>query len=282
VHSATPILPSCNYCGNPAHKANECNIPSEDLFCDYCGKEGHQEYVYFAKFPERKQFQLQWQNLPTSSAVPQLKAKAHQPSTQALPTKGNSNKNAKKKEHNDDKREVLQAHAIQVQTLQNELESSRAQLVNLKGKSSQPASHAQHVQGSGSREGPLRLFYDLPHDVTVGEYVLSTPHNFSVTPKFAISFCPFYVMAQEASVAPRVFATRQVIQIDGFASSSSPITKARGAQAIMPQSFRPFNMEEEHALLAKGEETITPQAVRASNSRVPGIHVYQENTQFFH
>jgi len=38
VHSATPILPFCNYCGNPTHKANECNIPSEDLFCDYCGK----------------------------------------------------------------------------------------------------------------------------------------------------------------------------------------------------------------------------------------------------
>jgi hypothetical protein len=54
VHSATTILPSCNYCGNPAHKANECNIPSEDLFCDYCGKEGHQESVCFAKFPKQK------------------------------------------------------------------------------------------------------------------------------------------------------------------------------------------------------------------------------------
>jgi hypothetical protein len=41
VHLAAPILPSCNYCGNPAHKANECNILSVDLFCDYCGKEGH-------------------------------------------------------------------------------------------------------------------------------------------------------------------------------------------------------------------------------------------------
>jgi hypothetical protein len=51
VHSATPILPSCNYCGNLAHKASQCNIPSEDLFCDYCGKEGHQESVCFAKFP---------------------------------------------------------------------------------------------------------------------------------------------------------------------------------------------------------------------------------------
>jgi hypothetical protein len=39
-------------------------------------------------------------------------------------------------------------------------------------------------------------------------------------------------------------------------------------------------MEEECTLLAKGEETITPQATRASNSRVPGIHVHQENTQF--
>jgi hypothetical protein len=40
MHLTAPILP-CNYSGNPAHKANECNIPSEDLFCDYCGKEGH-------------------------------------------------------------------------------------------------------------------------------------------------------------------------------------------------------------------------------------------------
>jgi hypothetical protein len=39
-------------------------------------------------------------------------------------------------------------------------------------------------------------------------------------------------------------------------------------------------MEEERTLLARGEETTTPQAVRASNSRVPGVHVHQENTQF--
>jgi hypothetical protein len=72
---------------------------------------------------------------------------------------------------------VLQAHAIQVQTLQNELESLRAQLANLKGKSYQPANHAQPVQGLGSREGPPRSFYGLPHDAMVGEYVLSTPRN---------------------------------------------------------------------------------------------------------
>ncbi len=55
MHLATPILPFCNYYGNPAHKVSECNIPSEDLFCDYCGKEGHRETIYFAKFSERKQ-----------------------------------------------------------------------------------------------------------------------------------------------------------------------------------------------------------------------------------
>jgi hypothetical protein len=58
MHSATPILLSCNYYGNPAHKANECNIPSEDLICDYFGKKGHHEAVCFAKFPERKQLRL--------------------------------------------------------------------------------------------------------------------------------------------------------------------------------------------------------------------------------
>jgi hypothetical protein len=126
VHLTAPILPSCNYCGNPAHKANECNIPFEDLFCDYCEKEEHQEVVCFAKFPKRKQLRLPRQNLPAPSVFAQPKAKALQPSTLALPTKGNSSKNAKKKEHNVDKKEVLHAHAIQVQTLQNELESLRA------------------------------------------------------------------------------------------------------------------------------------------------------------
>jgi len=48
----------------------------------------------------------------------------------------------------------------------------------------------------------------------------------------------------------------------------------------MPQSFHPLNTEEERTLLARGEETTTPQAVRASNSHVLGVDVYQENTQF--
>jgi hypothetical protein len=48
----------------------------------------------------------------------------------------------------------------------------------------------------------------------------------------------------------------------------------------MPQSFRPLNTEKERTLLTKGEETITPQVARASNSHVLGVHVYQENIQF--
>jgi len=58
MHSTAPILPSCNYCGNPTHKASECNIFSKDLVCDYCGKEGHQEVVCFVKFPQQKQLRL--------------------------------------------------------------------------------------------------------------------------------------------------------------------------------------------------------------------------------
>jgi hypothetical protein len=77
----------------------------------------------------------------------------------------------------------------------------RAQLVNLKGKSSQLASHAQPVQGLGPWEKPLRSFYGLSHDAMVGEYVLFNAHNFSFTLEFATFFCPSYFMAQEASVA---------------------------------------------------------------------------------
>ncbi len=175
---------------------------------------------------------------------------------------------------------MLQAHATQIQTLQNEFESLKAQLANLKNKSSQPANHAQPIQGSRSHEGPPRSFYGLSHDAMVGKYVLSSAHNSNLTPKFAISFCPSYFAAQEVNVAPKVFAIKQVSQIDGFASSSNLITRAREAQAIMPQSFRPLNTEKECTLLARGEETTTPQVARASNSRVPQVHVHQENTQF--
>jgi hypothetical protein len=79
-------------------------------------------------------------------------------------------------------------------------------------------------------------------------------------------------------VAPIIFATRQVIHTNGLTSWSSPITKAKRAQVVMPQSFRPLNTKEECTLLAKREETITPQVVKASNSSVPGIHVHKENT----
>jgi hypothetical protein len=130
--------------------------------------------------------------------------------------------------HNADKREVFQAHVAQVETLQNELESSKAQLTNLKNKSFQPVSHTQPIQGSRSREGPPRSFYGLSHDAFIGEYVLSNAHNFSLTPEFATSFCHSYFVPQEVSVAPKVSTISQIIHTDGLASSSSPITRARG------------------------------------------------------
>ncbi len=172
---------------------------------------------------------------------------------------------------------MFQTHAAQVQTLENELESLRAQLANLanlKGKSSQLASHAQPIQGSRSHEGPPRSFYGLSHDAMVGEYVLSNAHNSNFTPEFAIFFCPSYFAAQKASVAPKVFTTRQVIQTNGLTFGSSPITKARGARVVMSQSFHPLNTKKKCTLLVRGEETTTSQATKASNSRVPGIHVH--------
>jgi hypothetical protein len=68
----------------------------------------------------------------------------------------------------------------------------------------------------------------------VREYVLSNAHNFSFTLEFATSFCPSYFVAQEATMAPRVFAIRQVIQTNGFTSGSSPITRARGVRIVVP------------------------------------------------
>jgi hypothetical protein len=75
-------------------------------------------------------------------------------------------------------------------------------------------------------------------------------------------------------VAPRVSATKHVIQTYGLVSGSSPITRVKGTRIVMPQSFRPLNTKEERTLLARGEETTTPQVARASNSRVPGVHVH--------
>jgi hypothetical protein len=82
----------------------------------------------------------------------------------------------------------------------------------------------------------------------VGEYVHYNAHNSRLTLEFATSFCPSYFATQEASVASKVSTIRQVIQTDGLASGSSPIIRARGARAVMPQSFRPLNTKKERTL----------------------------------
>jgi hypothetical protein len=45
----------------------------------------------------------------------------------------------------------------------------------------------------------------------VGEYFFFNAHNFGFTPKFVTYFCLSYFVAQEANVATKVSATRQVI-----------------------------------------------------------------------
>jgi hypothetical protein len=82
-----------------------------------------------------------------------------------------------------------------------------------------------------------------------GDYVFSNAHNYNLTPEFSTSFCPSYFVAQEARVAPKVSTTRHVFHIDGIASSSSPITWAKGAQIVITQSFRPLNMKEKRHLI---------------------------------
>ena len=280
AHLAAPILPSCNYCGNPDHKAHECNIPSEELFCDFCGKEGHQEAVCFAKFPERKQLRQPRQNLQQPAAAPPPKGKAAQPSSQGILTKSNFSKGSKKKEYQAAKKEVLQAQATQVQSLQSEIEGLRAQLATLKGKSTQPATHAQPVQGSGSGEGPPRSFYGLPLDSMVGECVRAEVQPAGLTAEFSTSFCPSYFAAQQASAAPRVSSTRKVVQTDGLASHSGPMTRARQARAVIPKGFKPLDLEEERSYLARGEENASsssPSAAPPTHSREPRVFLHQED-----
>ncbi len=99
----------------------------------------------------------------------------------SFPHQDNFSKTIKKKAQNVDKKEVLQAHVVQVEILQNELESLRAQLVNLKGKSSQLVNHAQHVQSSRSRDGPPRSFYAFSHNAMVGGSMFYPMHTILVS-----------------------------------------------------------------------------------------------------
>jgi hypothetical protein len=96
----------------------------------------------------------------------------------------------------------------------------------------------------------------------VGEYVISNAHNSSLTPKFSISFCPSYFVTQKANVAPKVSTTREVIQTNGLTFGSSLITMARGARAIMPQSFCPLKMKEECTLLTRGRRLLHHKLLR--------------------
>jgi hypothetical protein len=128
MHSTAPILPSCNYCGNHAHKVSECNIPFKDLFCAYCGKRDIKSCL-FCQISETKVTSIITVKFTNIFRCLSTKSQGTSAFHSSFPTKGNSNKNVKKKEHNANKREVLQAHAIQDQILQNELKSLKANLL---------------------------------------------------------------------------------------------------------------------------------------------------------
>jgi hypothetical protein len=66
------------------------------------------------------------------------------------PTKGKSSKNVKKRSIMLTRERYVKPMPLKFKLCKNGLESLRAQIVILKGKSSQPVSHTQHVQGSGS------------------------------------------------------------------------------------------------------------------------------------
>jgi hypothetical protein len=85
----------------------------------------------------------------------------------------------------------------------------------------------------------------------VGEYVLSSAHNYDIIAKFAIFFS-FPTVRHKRLMAPKESIIRQIIQIDGLAYGSCPITKDRGVQTIVPQSFRPLNTKEKRTLLVEG------------------------------
>jgi len=56
VYLVAPSVPPCNYCGNPTHQTSECNIPFEDLFCDYCGKREIREFFVLPSFQNISNF----------------------------------------------------------------------------------------------------------------------------------------------------------------------------------------------------------------------------------
>jgi hypothetical protein len=76
VHLATPILPFCNYYGNPFTKLMSATFLSRISLVIIVGKRDIRKLYVLPSFSKRKQLRSPWQNLPTSSVTPQPKAKA--------------------------------------------------------------------------------------------------------------------------------------------------------------------------------------------------------------
>jgi hypothetical protein len=76
VHSTTPVLPSCNYYGNPTHKANGCNILFEISFVIIMGKRDIKKLFVLPSSWNRSNFNYHGKNLPAPFVALYPKAKA--------------------------------------------------------------------------------------------------------------------------------------------------------------------------------------------------------------
>ncbi len=153
---------------------------------------------------------------------------------------------------------MFHAHATQVQTLQNEFKSLKAQLANLKGKSS----HQLIMPNLYKVQDRERVFLGrsmASHMMPWLRSMLFLVHTILVSHQnLPFIFALLTLRHKTLMWHQEFFSTRQEIQIDGLASSSSQITKAKGARAVMPQSFHPLKMEERKHLVGEGEEISTP------------------------
>ena len=74
----------------------------------------------------------------------------------------------------------------------------------------------------------------------------------------------------------------RVVQTNGLASSSGPMTRARQARAVIPQGFKPLTLEQERTYLARGEENASsspPSATPPTHLGEPQVFLHQEDAQ---
>jgi hypothetical protein len=122
--------------------------------------------------------------------------------TPSFAQKGNSSKPGKRKEKQSTKKEAFQAQTVQVQTLQNELETLHAQLASLKGKNAQSVQHVSPYHSDSRVQEAPRSFYGLPRDALVGECVKAPAPQPGLNAEFAPLTLPSTVLMLPHELLP--------------------------------------------------------------------------------